>query len=317
MALRVIFMGTPEFAVPALKRIMAAGHDVLACYTQPPRPAGRGMGEKRSAVHDAADVHGLPVSTPKSLRSKATQTAFANFKADVAVVAAYGLILPPYILAAPAHGCLNIHASLLPRWRGAAPIQRAIMAGDRETGVMIMRMDKGLDTGPICMAERIPIDPENTAGRLHDTLAHLGGDLIVRALGALERGALDCTPQSEDGVTYAEKVNKAETRIDWTQPATRVRDHIRGLSPYPGAWFEYTHRGRRERIKVLFARLAELGPGYGTPAANPGLVVDDRLTISCAEGAVQLVRLQRAGKAPMDANAFLRGMALRPGSQVG
>src|SRR5690606_10201857 len=231
-------MGTPEFAVPTLAEIMAAGHDVVAVYTQPPRPAGRGMGERKSPVHLQAKSSGIPVFTPKTLRSATEQEVFRSHNADVGVVVAYGLILPKPILEAPAYGCLNLHASALPRWRGAAPIQRAIMAGDTERAVMVMRMDEGRVTGPICVAERVPIGSNTTAGELHDELARVGASLMVRALAALERGSLDATPQPDTGVTYAAKIDKAEARIDFTRPAREVHNLIRGLSPAPGAWFE-------------------------------------------------------------------------------
>lgn len=309
MALRIIFMGTPDFAVPTLMEILSAGHEVVAVYTQPPRPAGRGMDERKSPVHLQAEMAGIPVFTPKSLRNAAEQEIFREHGADVAVVVAYGLILPQPILEAPSSGCLNLHASALPRWRGAAPIQRAIMAGDAETAVMVMRMDEGLDTGPICLAEQVAIGPNTTAGELHDELARIGANLMVRALAALERGSLDCTPQPEEGVTYAAKIDKAEARIDFTRPARDVHNLIRGLSPSPGAWFEAGPEGKRERIKVLRSELAE---GQG-PA---GTILDDRLTIACGEGAVRLVLLQRAGRTPMSAEEFLRGFNLPTGTKL-
>lgn len=310
MPLRIVFMGTPDFAVPTLVEILAAGHDVVAVYTQPPRPAGRGMDERKSPVHLQAEQNGIAVFTPKSLKGAAEQEVFRSHGADVGVVVAYGLILPKPILDAPEHGCLNLHASALPRWRGAAPIQRAIMAGDTETAVMVMRMDEGLDTGPICLAERVPIGPNATAGELHDELARVGASLMVRALAALERGSLDATPQPGTGVTYAAKIDKAEARIDFSRPAREVHNLIRGLSPFPGAWFEAGPAGRRERIKVLRSELAE-------GAGEPGTVLDDRLTVACGEGAVRLVLLQRAGRKPMPADEFLRGFDLAPGTQLG
>lgn len=310
MPLRIVFMGTPDFAVPTLAEILAAGHDVVAVYTQPPRPAGRGMGERKSPVHVYAESNGIPVFTPKSLRGEAEQEIFRSLDADVGVVVAYGLILPKPILEAPRYGCLNLHASRLPRWRGAAPIQRAIMAGDTETAVMVMQMDEGLDTGPILLAERVPIGPNTTAGELHDELARVGASLMVRALAALERGSLDATPQSEEGVTYAAKIDKAEARIDFTRPAREVHDLIRGLSPLPGAWFEAGPERRRERIKVLRSELAD-GDG------PPGTVLDDRLTVACGEGAVRLTLLQRAGRKPMSAEEFLRGFDLPAGTKLG
>lgn len=309
MPLRIVFMGTPDFAVPTLAEILSAGHEVVAVYTQPPRPAGRGMSERKSPVHVQAESSGIPVFTPKSLKGTEEQEIFRSHGADVGVVVAYGLILPKPILDAPRFGCLNLHASALPRWRGAAPIQRAIMAGDRETAVMVMRMDEGLDTGPVCLAERVPIGADMTAGELHDELARVGASLMVRALAALERGSLDCTPQPEEGVTYAAKIDKAETRIDFSRPAAEVHNLIRGLSPYPGAWFEAGPQGKRERIKVLRSELAE---GSGVP----GTVLDNRLTIACGNGAIRLKVLQRAGRKPMTAEEFLRGFDLPPGSRL-
>ncbi len=306
MSLRIIFMGTPDFAVPTLAEILGAGHDVVAVYTQPPRPAGRGMAERKSPVHAFAESSGIPVLTPKSLKAETEQNQFADFRADAAVVVAYGLLLPTAILTAPRAGCFNLHGSALPRWRGAAPIQRAIMAGDEETAVMIMRMDKGLDTGPICLGETVPIGPDVTAGQLHDTLAQCGASLMVRALAALERDSLDCVPQAAEGATYAAKIEKREARIDFTRTAREAHNLIRGLSPFPGAWFEADVQGKRERIKVLRAELAE---GDGAP----GKVLNG-LTIACGEGAVRLVELQRAGKKPMPADAFLRGFPLAPGT---
>jgi methionyl-tRNA formyltransferase len=241
------------------------------------------------------------------MKNEQEKKGFAALRADVAVVVAYGLILSAEVLRTPRHGCLNLHASLLPRWRGAAPIQRAIMAGDKETGVMVMRMEEGLDTGPVCLGERVAISPDMTAGALHDDLARLGGDLMVRALSALERGSLDCREQVEEGVTYAHKIEKSETRIDWSRPADEVHNHIRGLSPFPGAWFELEAGGKRERIKVLQSRLAD---GSG----SPGTVLDDGLLVACGEGALRLRQVQRAGKKPMSAEEFLRGVAMQPGA---
>jgi methionyl-tRNA formyltransferase len=300
MALRLVFMGTPDFAVPTLTELIGRGHEIAAVYTQPPRPAGRGMAERRSPVHEAAERFGLEVDTPRSLREEAVQAGFAAHAADAAIVVAYGLILPLAVLEAPRHGSFNLHASLLPRWRGAAPIQRAIMAGDRETGVSIMRMDEGLDTGPVCLAERVAIGPDDTASHLHDKLAQLGADLMARALAALERGSLTCAPQPEAGVTYAAKIDKAEARIDWSRPAGEVHDLIRGLSPHPGAWLEMKLGGKAERVKVLRSALTE---GSGVP----GTILDDTLTVACGEGAVRLVELQRPGRRPVGAAEFLRG----------
>jgi len=307
MSLRLIFMGTPDFAVPCLSELLGAGHEVAAVYTQPPRAAGRGRKERRSSVHSFAQESGLRVVTPTTLKRPIEQQSFAEIDADAAVVVAYGLILPKVLLDAPKHGCLNLHASLLPRWRGAAPIQRAIMAGDSETGVMVMRMDEALDTGPICLAERVAIGADETAGELHGRLAHLGADLMVRALAAFERGSLDCTQQADDGLSYASKIDNSETRIDWARPASQVHNHIRGLSPVPGAWFELEANGKIERVKVL---RSNIGAGEGTP----GKVLDDSLTIACGVAAVCLTRLQRAGKKPMSADEFLRGQAIARGT---
>jgi methionyl-tRNA formyltransferase len=306
-ALRIIFMGTPDFAVPVLSEILVEGYDIAAVYTQPPRQAGRGMEPRKSAVHAFAEEAGLPVFTPKSLRKPQVQAEFAAHDADVAVVVAYGLILPKAILESPRYGCLNVHASLLPRWRGAAPIQRAIMAGDTETGVMVMRMDEGLDTGPVCLAERVPITPDMTAGELHDELAMLGAKLIVRALKLLEAGELKFMPQPERGVTYAAKITNEETRIDWTQSATDVHNRIRGLSPHPGSWFEALIGGKPERIKVLRSVVV---PGRG----EPGTLIDNMLTVACGQNAVRLTQVQRAGRKPMASADFLRGVPLGRGS---
>jgi methionyl-tRNA formyltransferase len=305
MPLRLIFMGTPEFALPTLVEIVGRGHDVAAVYTRAAKPAGRGMDLQPSPIAREARRFGLDVLTPSTLRTAEAAAAFHAYRADAAVVVAYGLILPPPILAAVPLGCFNLHASLLPRWRGAAPINRAIMAGDAETGVMVMQMDEGLDTGPVALAERVPIGPDMTAGELHDVLAPLGADLMVRALGGLERGALTLTPQPAAGVAYAPKIAKAETRIDWTRPWRAVHDHCRGLSPFPGAWFEAAGL----RVKVL---RTTCGEGSGAP----GTVLDERLTIACGEGAVRIVELQRAGGKPMKAEEFLRGTRLDAGTQV-
>jgi methionyl-tRNA formyltransferase len=307
MPLRLVFMGTPDFAVPTLLEIVGRGHDVAAVYTRPPRPAGRGMDLTASPVEAAARRFGLPVLTPKTLRNEDAAAAFRAHGADAAVVVAYGLILPKPILDAVPLGCFNLHGSALPRWRGAAPINRAVMAGDAETAVMVMRMEEGLDTGPVAVAERVAIGPDMTAGELHDRMAPLGADLMGRALAALERGSLKLTPQSQDGVTYAQKIEKSETRIDWRRPWREVHDHIRGLSPFPGAWFELAGAGSAPRIKVL---RSTRGEGSGAP----GTVLDDQLTIACQDGAVRIVQLQRAGKQPMTAEAFLRGTAVKPGT---
>jgi methionyl-tRNA formyltransferase len=309
MSLRIVFMGTPDFAVPTLAEIVGAGHQVVAAYSQPARAAGRGMAARKSPVQTFAETAGIPVLTPDNFKSADAQAAFAAHAADAAVVVAYGLLLPAPVLAAPRLGCFNLHASKLPRWRGAAPIQRAIMAGDTETAVMAMRVQQGLDTGPVCLAEQVAIDADQTAGELHDLLAQRGASLMVRALAALERGSLDCTPQAADGVTYAKKIDKAEARIDFNADARDVHNRIRGLSPFPGAWFEAGADGKRERIKVLRAMVVE---GSGTP----GAVLDDKLTIACGSGAVRLIELQRAGKKPMPAAEVMRGFPLPRGTQL-
>jgi methionyl-tRNA formyltransferase len=309
MPLRLIFMGTPDFAVPTLLEIVGRGHEVAAVYTRAAKPAGRGMEMQVTPVEREARRFRLPVLTPKSLRNDEALAAFAAHQADAAVVVAYGLILPKLLLDAVPLGCFNLHASLLPRWRGAAPINRAIMAGDAMSGVMVMRMEEGLDTGPIGMAERLAIGPDMTAGELHDALARLGADLMVRALGALERGTLQFTLQSAAGATYAAKIDKGETRIDWTKPWQEVHDHCRGLSPFPGAWFDLPG-APPVRIKVL---RSTRGQGGGAP----GTVLDDQLTIACGEGAVRLIEVQRAGKQPMKAEEFLRGNAVAKGTRVG
>jgi methionyl-tRNA formyltransferase len=310
MALRLIFMGTPDFAVPTLIEIIGQGHEVAAVYTQPARPGGRGLELKPSPVEREARRLGLKVLTPKTLRDGDAQAVFSGHVADAAVVVAYGLILPKPVLDAPPLGCLNLHASLLPRWRGAAPINRAVMAGDAETGVAVMKMEEGLDTGPVAMAERVAIAPDMTAGELHDVLARLGADLMGRALGGLERGALRFTPQPAAGATYAPKIDKAETLIDWTQPWKAVHDHCRGLSPFPGAWFALAgDDGEAVRVKVL--RTAR-GEGEGAP----GTVLDATGTIACGAGAVRLVEVQRAGRRPMSAQEFLRGTKVSAGTRL-
>jgi methionyl-tRNA formyltransferase len=297
-------MGTPEFAVPTLLEVVGRGYDIAAVYTRAAKPAGRGMALLPSPVEREARRFGLPVLTPTTLKTTEAQAVFRAHKADAAVVVAYGLILPKAILEGVPLGCFNIHASLLPRWRGAAPINRAIMAGDSETGVTIMKMDERLDTGAMAMAERTPIRPDITAGELHDVLARLGAELMPRALGALERGSLTLTPQPEAGVTYATKISKDETRIDWSKPWQEVHNHIRGLSPFPGAWFELLGEGETVRVKVL---RSTRGDGSGAP----GTVLDDQLTVACGNGAVRLAELQRAGKQPMAAEEFLRGTPVK------
>ncbi|RUO99734.1 methionyl-tRNA formyltransferase [Hyphomicrobium sp.] len=310
MPLKIVFMGTPDFSVPVLDAVVAAGHDVLAVYSQPPRPAGRGMAEVKSPVHRRAEALGIPVRTPVNFKSDEDRSAFAGLEADAAVVVAYGLLLPKAVLDATRLGCFNVHASKLPRWRGAAPIQRAIMAGDTLTAVDVMRMEQGLDTGPVCLARDIPIPPEMTAGELHDALSQAGAALMREALENLEAGTLQCVPQSAEGVTYAAKIDKGETRIDFAMPAKSVVDHIRGLSPFPGAWFEVSLGGKAERIKVLAAKEVS---GSG----EPGMLIDDALTIACGSGAVRVEKLQRAGKQPMAAADFLRGTRLPAGSRLG
>ena len=302
MALRLVFMGTPDFAVPTLLEIVGSGHEIVAVYSRAPRPAGRGMGLTPSPVAREAERFGLPIVTPKTLKENDAAETMRAHGADAAVVVAYGLILPKSILEAFPVGCFNLHASLLPRWRGAAPIHRAVMAGDRETGVMVMKMDEGLDTGAIAMAERMPVGDDATTGELHDQLARLGADLMLRALAALEKGQLQLRPQAAEGVTYANKIDKSETRIDWAKPWNEVHNHCRGLSPFPGAWCELAGAGR---VKIL--RTTE-GAGSGPP----GQVLDDKLTIACGSGAVRLVELQRAGKQPMGADEFLRGTPVAP-----
>jgi methionyl-tRNA formyltransferase len=300
--MRLIFMGTPDFAVPTLLELAAAGHEIAAVYTRAAKPAGRGMELQVSPVEREARRLGLPVLTSTTLKSAEAEATFRAHRADAAVVVAYGLILPKPILVAPRLGCFNVHASLLPRWRGAAPINRAIMAGDAASGVTIMQMDEGLDTGAMAMAERVPIQPDMTAGDLHDALARLGADLMLRAIAAAERGSLALTLQPETGVTYATKISKDETRIDWTKPWNQVHNHIRGLSPFPGAWFEIGE----VRVKALRSTKAE---GKGAP----GTVLDNSLTIACGDGAVRLMQVQRAGRQPMAAEEFLRGTAVKAG----
>ena len=304
--MRLVFMGTPPFAAAALEAIDAAGHEIACVYSQPPRPAGRGQNETPSAVHALAASRGWPVRTPARLREPADQAAFAALQADVAVVAAYGLILPRPVLEAPRLGCINIHASLLPRWRGAAPIQRAILAGDAESGITLMRMDEGLDTGPMLLREAMAIAPRMTAGELHDALAALGARLIVEALARLARGGLDETPQPEAGVTYAAKIAKGEARLDWSRPARELERAVRAFNPVPGAFFEFAG----ERVKVLAATVE---PGSGAP----GTTLDARLAIASGDGVLRPVLLQRAGRGAMDADAFLRGRAVPAGTRLG
>ena len=308
MPLRLIFMGTPEFSVPTLLELVAHGHEIAAVYTRAPKPGGRrGLELQPTPIEREARRLGIAVLTPKTLKTPEALDAFRAHDADAAVVVAYGMILPQPILEAPKLGCFNLHASLLPRWRGAAPINRAIMAGDAESGVMVMKMDVGLDTGDVAMAERLPITDAMTASDLHDALSRLGADLMVRAMAALERGALQLTKQSEVGVTYAAKIDKAESRVDWSKPAHAVLRQIHGLSPFPGAWSEIAGEGAR--VKILRCEIAE-------GAGAPGTVLDDHLTIACGEGAIRIVELQRAGKAPMKAADFLRGTPLKPPARL-
>ncbi len=305
MSLRLAFMGSPDFAVPTLEAILAAGHTVACVYSQPPRPAGHGKELRPTPVHAAAARHGLPVRTPPNFKAQEDRDAFAALGLDVAVVVAYGLLLPRAILEAPRLGCFNLHGSILPRWRGAAPIHRAVMAGDAVTGVQVMKMDVGLDTGPVMLTATTPISEDDTTGDVHDRLAQFGADLMVEGLARLEAGTAVLTEQAEQGVTYASKVSAEEARIDWRLPATEVAARIRGLSPFPGAWFE--HQG--QRIKVLHAR-ADEGSG------PPGAVIDDMLKVACGSGAVRLTRLQRAGKGQMTAGEFQRGAGIARGETL-
>jgi methionyl-tRNA formyltransferase len=305
MPLRLIFMGTPEFAVPTLLELVAHGHEIAAVYTRAAKPAGRGMKLQLSPVEQQARRLGISVVTPTTLKTPEALEQFRAHEAEAAVVVAYGMILPQAILDAPKLGCFNLHASLLPRWRGAAPINRAIMAGDSETGVMVMKMDAGLDTGDVAMAERLAITDAMTASDLHDALAPLGGDLMVRAMGALERGKLQLTPQSKDGVTYAAKIDKAEARIDWNRPAREVLRHVHGLSPFPGAWCDMALEGAPARVKILRCEITD-------QSGTPGELIDGHLTIACKQGAIRILELQRAGRQPMKAEEFLRGTPLKP-----
>jgi methionyl-tRNA formyltransferase len=310
MPLRLIFMGTPDFAVPTLLELAAHGHEIVAVYTRAAKPGGRrGLQLQPTPVEQQARRLGIPVLTPKTLRTPEALEEFRAWRADAAVVVAYGMILPQAILDVPPLGCFNLHASLLPRWRGAAPVNRAIMAGDAETGVMVMKMDIGLDTGDVAMAERIAISDAMTASDLHDRLAPLGAGLMVRAISALARGDLKLTRQASEGVTYAGKIEKAEARIDWARPAREVLRHIHGLSPFPGAWSEVEIEGAAVRVKILRCEPAE-----GTGA--PGEVLDDQLAIGCGQGAIRIIELQRAGKAPMNGIAFLRGTPLPAGARM-
>jgi methionyl-tRNA formyltransferase len=310
MSLRIIFMGTPEFSVPTLRTLVDAGHQIVAVYSQPPRPGGRrGLDLQKSPVHQAAELLGLPVFTPVNFKDPEDREKFRALDADVAVVVAYGLLLPEAILTGTRDGCYNGHASLLPRWRGAAPIQRAIMAGDAKTGMMVMKMDKGLDTGPVALTREVEIGPNMTAGELHDKLMHVGAKAIGEAMVALESGNLPLTPQPDEGVLYASKIDKGETRIDFARDAADVHNHIRGLAPFPGAWFELEIGGKPERVKVLGSELAE---GNG-PA---GELLSDDLVVACTTGAIRLTKLQKAGGKPMPAADFLRGTPLARGTRI-
>ncbi|MEY3596385.1 MAG: hypothetical protein RL543_338 [Pseudomonadota bacterium] len=310
MSLRTIFMGTPDFAVPTLSALLGHGHEIVACYSRAPAPAGRGMALRLSPVHQAAERFGIPVLTPSTLRTPEALDEFRSHQADVAIVVAYGMLLPKDILDVPPLGCLNLHASLLPRWRGAAPIQRAIMAGDPETGVAVMKMAEGLDTGPVGMVERLVIDPELNSGEAHEILARLGADLMVRALAALGRGGLSFREQSTEGVTYARKISNDECKIDWSASAQTIHDHIRGLAPFPGAYTMIDLGKGPERVKILRATRTE---GVGAP----GQILDDALTIDCGNGALRLLDLQRAGAKALPVDLFLRGVSLPAGQRIG
>ena len=310
MPLKVVFMGTPDFSVPVLDAVVGAGHEVVAVYTRAPKPAGRGMELRRSPVHVRADALGIPVLTPKTLRTEDAQATFTDHHADVAVVVAYGLILPKAVLDAPRHCCLNLHASLLPRWRGAAPINRAVMAGDAESGVMVMKMEEGLDTGPVALTARVVIDPGMTAGELHDALSPIGAALMAEALGKIEDGSIAFAPQIEDGVIYASKITNEETRVDWRLAGSAVHDHVRGLSPFPSAWFAADLGKGEERVKLLRSERAAGSGAAGTLLTPDGVV-------ACGEGAVRLVTVQRAGSKAMAFADFARGARLITGFRFG
>lgn len=310
MTLRIAFMGTPDFAARSLAEIAASGHEIVRVYTQPPRRRGRGQSEQKTPVHQLAEILGIPVETPAGFKDPQVIEQFQALDVDAAAVVAYGQILPQSALDAPQYGCLNLHASLLPRWRGAAPIQRAIMAGDATTGVQIQQMEAGLDTGPILLSELVPIKPDDTAASLHDRLMEAGALMWPRTLLALERGSLEAVPQTDDGVTYAHKISSEEARIDWSRSAAELANHIRGLSPFPGAWFQLPGDKGPVRVKVLMAMAVE-------GAGEPGAALDDTLTIACGEGAVRLVKLQREGKGAMMAEDFLRGTTVPAGTVLG
>lgn len=298
--MRIIFMGTPEIAVNTLGELISQGHDIVAVYCQPPRPAGRGKSLSKTPVHEFAEDMGLEVYTPLNFKDQSDVDQFMAHQADIAVVVAYGLLLPKAILEAPEHGCLNLHASLLPRWRGAAPIQRAIMAGDSHTGLVVMQMDEGLDTGAMCLIEKFIIEPNITAGEMHDKMAPLGANLMARAISAVEWGGHSETLQNDDGALYAKKISKGEAKINWQLPAQQLHNHIRGLSPFPGAWCQVEKDGKATRIKILQTELVE---GTG----DAGEVLDDALTIACGDGALRITRLQRAGKSASNVADFQRG----------
>lgn len=308
--MRIAFLGTPDFAVTCLAELVASGHEIACVYSQPPAPRGRGQELKPSPVHAFAEGLGLPVRTPVSMKTPEEIEAFQALDLDAAVVVAFGQILVKAVLDSPRHGCFNLHASLLPRWRGAAPIQRAIMAGDPVTGVQVMRMSEGLDEGPILMSEQVRIDRLETAGTLHDKLAAVGARLLPVALAAVERGGVRETPQALDGVSYAKKIKSAEARIDWTRPAAEVDAHIRGLSPFPGAWFEAPSEKGPVRVKALLSRLEDQD-------GAPGLALDDDLLIACGDGAVRLLKAQREGKGVQDADVFTRGFPIAPATVLG
>ncbi len=314
--LRLIFMGSPDFSVPVLEALIEAGHEIIAVYSQPPRPAGRGQKEKSSAVHAFAQRKGLDVRTPETFEDENEQAAFADLSADCAVVVAYGLKLPKATLDAPRLGCLNVHASLLPRWRGAAPIQRAILEGDRETGVSIMQIDEGMDTGPVLLAREVPITADTTAGTLHDALAALGAEMMVEALAGIEAGTLEPVPQAADGVTHAGKLSRADGRLDWRRPADELERRVRALNPWPGMWVE--HEG--ERIKVLAAAVEEGAAGGGEagtlPGTLPGTLIDDALGVATGAGVLRLLRVQRAGRDPQDAETFILGYPMPAGTRL-
>jgi methionyl-tRNA formyltransferase len=309
MSLRIVFMGSPDFAVPTLAALADAGHEIACVYTQPARPAGRGQAARETPVALAGQARGCEVRSPVNFKLPADREAFAALQADVAVVVAYGLLLPRAILEATRLGCFNLHGSLLPRWRGAAPIQRAIMAGDAETGVQVMRMEVGLDTGPVMLTATTPIGPEDTTREVHDRLSVLGAGLMLQGLALLEAGSATLTPQAEAGMTYAAKIDPAETRIDWSAPARLVSAHIRGLSPHPGAWFEADLGKGATRIKVQRCVAAD-------GAGAPGEVLDNALLVACGEGAIRILQLQRPGKGPMNAGDFLRGSRIEKGARL-